>query len=318
MIRVAAARDTYARLNALTLLYSRLPQGEREEQLAATLAAVQRGELLLDDLLVAERGGILLGVVLAVRQAGRSAFLWPPVVTAKPDADAVIDHLLEGAGRRMDEHAVLFTQCLVEPDDAAYRDALDRNGFVHQADLLFLKRSLDDPLPEQAELPWEAIPYHERHHARFARLIERTYIGTRDCPGLHDVRSGDEALAAHQAAGAFDPSRWTLYHARGDQGAVSEEPAEVGVLLLADWPESSTWEVTYMGVAPEARGRGYGRAILLDGLHRARSAGRQAMVLTVDGGNLPALGIYRELGFAEQAVRAVHLRFHPGVNERGN
>ena len=79
------------------------------------------------------------------------------------------------------------------------------------------------------------------------------------------------------------------------------------MLLMNDHPAQDAWEVVYMGVAADARGCGYGRAMLIDGLHAAQNAGRQSILLAVDAQNAPANRIYAELGFIEVASRAVHV-----------
>jgi ribosomal protein S18 acetylase RimI-like enzyme len=82
----------------------------------------------------------------------------------------------------------------------------------------------------------------------------------------------------------------------------------VGVLLLAEHPERDTWEVAYLGVVPEARRRGLGRAILHEGLALAKSSKRGTIEIAVDAGNSPAVGLYRVLGFTDVCRFAVHLR----------
>ena len=77
---------------------------------------------------------------------------------------------------------------------------------------------------------------------------------------------------------------------------------------MNDHPTKDAWEVVYMGVVPDARGKGYGRAMLWHGLDEARRAGRGSVLLAVDGKNLYANRIYDDLGFIEVASRAVHVR----------
>src|SRR5258708_16042111 len=67
---------------ALRLLFSPLPAGQREGQLAETLAAAQRRELSLDNLVVALDGDQVLGTVLAVVRPGGAGFSLPPLVPA--------------------------------------------------------------------------------------------------------------------------------------------------------------------------------------------------------------------------------------------
>ena len=73
---------------------------------------------------------------------------------------------------------------------------------------------------------------------------------------------------------------------------------DVGCLLIADWPQNDQWELIYMGVVPEARGRGYGVAVVRQAQWLAGCAGRQRLVLAVDTANEPAMRVYAAAGFS--------------------
>jgi GNAT superfamily N-acetyltransferase len=284
---------------ALTLLYSRLPPEQREQQLAETLAAVRRREMSLDNLLVALDGERLLGTVLAILRPGGAAFLWPPAVLADAATTHVATALLTTAAARVEAQGARFIQSLLDPADTAGRETLDRGGIPYATDLILLSRSLGGGVadPQAGSLSVEC--YSPESHASFSRLVERTYVGTLDCPVLARVRGGEESLEAHRATGQFAPAGWRLYR---------EGDATVGVLLLAEHPERDTWEVAYLGVVPEARGRGLGGAILHDGLDLARRSGRGTVEIAVDAANAPALRLYHRLGFSDVRRFAVHLR----------
>lgn len=295
----------------LRILYSRLSSDEREAQLVSTLAAVERQELSLENLCLAHDGEEIVGAVLAVPRPGGAAFLWPPVVREGAQAETVSRELLETIGRRMDDQQIVFTQCLLDPADENSSVTLDRGGVPRVTDLILLSRSLrgiaaqlpaSDPAPALDQPPAPALSaesYTAALKSRFTRIVERTYAGTLDCPVLAENRTGEESLDSHRATGRFDPEAWRVYHSQGD---------DVGVLLLAEHPERDTWEVAYLGVVREERGRGIGRKILEDGLRLAGRSGSSAIEIAVDAGNTPALRLYRALGFAEVRRFAVHLR----------
>ncbi|MCA2978895.1 MAG: GNAT family N-acetyltransferase [Myxococcaceae bacterium] len=66
--------------------------------------------------------------------------------------------------------------------------------------------------------------------------------------------------------------------------------------------------VRHLVVSPSAQGRGVGRALLSEVARRLRVQGLSRWALNVKPDNLPALALYRRLGFVE-AYRSVSLRF---------
>ena len=75
---------------------------------------------------------------------------------------------------------------------------------------------------------------------------------------------------------------WTKIHEAQDHETRAHEP--IG-------------EVYVVGVAPEARGTGLGRALTLVGLRYLRSRGLFQVMLYVDESNTAAIGLYESLGF---------------------
>lgn len=263
------------------------------------LASSARGEVALDGLLLAERAGRTVGAGLIVFQRDGAAFVWPPVAR-DGFADEVADAILGEMRLRLDASGAWIGQCLLEPGQTDDRAALVRSGFPYLTDLVFMQRSLADVQFPASTSDLEAVVFDPADNApEFAAMLERTYHGTRDCPELDGVRSGSEALASHRTAGAFDPSRWWLFRSGGEN---------VGVLLMTDHPEQQAWEVVYLGIVPEARGRGLGRTVLTYGLQAAQSAGRASVMLAVDVRNSYARKIYEQAGFVEITVCAVHAR----------
>jgi ribosomal protein S18 acetylase RimI-like enzyme len=291
----------------LRFLYNRLPADECEAQIATTLAAVERQEMSLENLCLAVDGSAILGAVLAVPRPGGAAFLWPPVVRDEGTLGSVSRELLETIGRRMDDRQIAYTQCLLDPADAHAGEVLDQGGVPRVTDLIVLSRSLRKVAEESPGTELSAESYSIALKTRFERIVERTYAGTLDCPVLAQLRSGEESLDSHRATGRFDPEAWRIYRFQG---------SDVGVLLLAEHPDRDTWEVAYLGVVREHRGRGFGRAILGDGLRLAGRSGSSAIEIAVDAGNAPALRLYRSLAFTEQRRFAVHLRLCTNRNRQ--
>jgi ribosomal protein S18 acetylase RimI-like enzyme len=178
---------------------------------------------------------------------------------------------------------------------------LESAGFSHLAELYYLTceaaRFATGRLPEHK---LQFIPYDERGRARLGKLIEQTYVGTLDCPALNGARGMDDVITGYQATGVFRPEMWQV---------VRHDSEDVGVLLLADHPSARHWELVYMGLVPEARGRGWGRQITQHAQTLARLANVERIVLAVDAANSPALSMYRAAGFEMWDRRHVYVRF---------
>lgn len=64
-----------------------------------------------------------------------------------------------------------------------------------------------------------------------------------------------------------------------------------------------------MYVAPQQRGKGYGRALLDFALaHIRQQAGISIVIIAVTVGNLPARNLYRSVGFVTWGVEPAHIR----------
>src|SRR5205823_11076464 len=105
--------------------------------------------------------------------------------------------------------------------------------------------------------------YETGDHVLFELTLLETYQGTLDCPEVNGVRTIAQIIEGHASQGAHDPGRWWLALA-GDR--------PVGVLLLTELLEWNAWDLSYVGVVPEARRRGVGRELVCKALFEARAA----------------------------------------------
>jgi ribosomal protein S18 acetylase RimI-like enzyme len=65
--------------------------------------------------------------------------------------------------------------------------------------------------------------------------------------------------------------------------------------------------VAYLGVVPEARGRGLGMELIARALREAWAAGVRSVTLSVDARNRPAWKLYQAAGFEPHDRREVYL-----------
>jgi ribosomal protein S18 acetylase RimI-like enzyme len=131
---------------------------------------------------------------------------------------------------------------------------------------------------------------------RLIAVVQASYQGTLDCPRLNAFRSAAEVLDGYIAAPAFQPTGWRI---------VSEGPCDVACLMTSYHAAGEALELTYMGIAPAARGRGLGNLLVAETGRIARLRQARQVVLAVDRSNHPACRLYRRCGFEPIGSEAV-------------
>lgn len=293
MTSVTAA-EPFEWMSALELFYSGLARAARDHQVLTSLDLLYGGEIRAEGLLVVREGRRIGGVLLAVPLEGAAGLLLPPRV--RGEADLERENLLVRAGLDFlrSRGAKVVHSILPDLSSAAplVRGGMDpiTHLFYFQHDLLRLPA-----LPNPA---WQLRAFDPLNPSLFQQTLLRTYQQSLDCPELNDTRTVEEILAGHRAQGILRPDHWQL-------ALVQEVP--VGLILLCGLKDEPAWDLSYVGVVPERRGQGWGRALVSWGLQAAKEAGVPGLHLAVDERNEPALGLYRSLGFVEVARRVVLL-----------
>lgn len=288
--------------SAIGVLLSR-PETSRDEldcQIDTLLRYAAKQRLSLEQCLVAFESGRIVAACLSVDAPGRTSSVFIPNYAPTPALAGLVVELLKETVIRAQARRIRLLQGLVAPEAVGERDLFDRAGFRRLTQLIYMEREATALLPRG--LPWTPLAWEEFNagiHREFARVVEGTYEGSMDCPGLSGVRDIEDTLASHRAAGEFDPRHWLLARENG---------VPVGVLLMARIAERGSLEVVYMGLLPEARGRGLGVTLLRRAIETARAAGVGAVTLTVDVENAPARTLYAGFEFREWSRREVWMK----------
>ena len=98
-----------------------------------------------------------------------------------------------------------------------------------------------------------------------------------------------------RAGPGFSPRPWRDRYA-ADLSTVVLAPSLVGVALCERWDEEGKGYVSYLAVSDEHRGRGLGRALLLESFAKMRAAGLATVELSVNGENESATRLYTSVG----------------------
>jgi len=302
-----------SRREALERLYQELTPPLRDELIASVLDDERRGRVDLSGLWIARRGGWggdrLAGALLTQKLAGRAAAVWPPEVRAGWSRGAIAAKLVHDALEALRAEGIAIVQAVLD-ETADPRNALDltRGGMPRVTDLIFMRRDAASPWtpPGRAEGPrlrWRGLD--EAGEAVFCKTLAATYRGSLDMPELEGARSLGDVLAGHRAAGEFNPGLWRL-------GTLPDHPDPVAALIVAPVPTREAVEIVYLGLVPEARGRGLGAEVVAQARDLALADGRTpTLELAADARNQPALKLYRATGFVPHDRRRVHLVVFP-------
>jgi len=283
---------------ALGLVFCDQPPESRGAHVAGLLRQSQSGSLPLNGLLAARRGEAVVGAVWAQLQPGRVAAVWAPQLAEEEPPDTG-QQLAITAVDYLRTHDVRLAQCLLETDTGDCVGWLHQAGFMHAADLLYLVSTVGRFPTAPTNVDLEYHPCDTVSRDRLVEIVERTYQDTLDCPTMNGVRAMQDVLDGYRKIGTFDANRWLI---------VRHADSDVGCLLLTDHEDAGQWELIYMGLVPETRGKGWGLEVTRHAQWMCREAGRKRLVLAVDASNGPALEQYASAGFMSWDRRSVFLR----------
>lgn len=256
-------------------------------------AEYSRDRILTDThttgLFVARWGGKLHAAALVQALPGALGVAWAP----RGDSAEAIDAVTDAACAWLRGRGVKVCQAFAAAGEAADVLPLERAGFRYTTQLVFMRgeppRVRSDAEPEQRLTFWFRAPPLIKD---LEDTLLATHRGSLDCPELNASRTDVELMQGFASA---TTAEW-YYATRGDE--------RVG-LAIVEAGTGGALELTYLGVVPAARGRGFGAELLQFLL--ASVAHSSALNVSVDARNTPAVALYARHGFAEYDRRAVWL-----------
>jgi ribosomal protein S18 acetylase RimI-like enzyme len=228
----------------------------------------------------------MLGATWLEIRPGRVASVWPPGLAEGTD-ESVANRLLNHAVSQSLEAGALIVQSLVADQNCRDAQWLCASGFQHTTDVLCMDCD-SNKFPRQSPLSeLEFEPYSEADLSRWNAVVLASYEKSQDCPKMQTVRPIADVLASYRAVGRFSPNHWFLARYGG---------RDVGCVLVTQHLNQD-WELAYLGVVPEARGRGFGLKLVRRAQWLAAEGGGTHLSLAVDANNAPAIAVYRAAGF---------------------
>lgn len=261
-------------------------------------------ELIESDSLVAERAGEIAGVLRYGEFSGEAHL-------TRPEADPTVSE--EAVTRAFLQ--VIWQHLRPETERAVFIDyptpagtlgpVFLQNGFEKLVDRLDMRLNVMKVEEQESTLSFSS--YAEANHDRFLQVFKQSFQGSLDPMMAWDAEHPDESfLLFRDRFGRQVPELWVL--------ATDQAGRDVGFALFQPFSGgryAGDTVLLYTAVLPEARGRGYGEAIVREGLRRVKKTrGLGAAVsLTVSATNRPARAIYEKLGFVPAEAFSVYRGF---------
>jgi ribosomal protein S18 acetylase RimI-like enzyme len=281
------------RLAALRMMFAHLGESACAHRVANVYDLISAGEIDAEGIFVARHGGALQGVFVCIPMPGASALVWPP----RGDP-AVFDALIaEGLGW-LRRRGMKLAETIVAVADADTLAPLAAHGFVPAGPMHFLRCPVDGHVERPRQL--DLVPLSDVTDAVIAATLDRTYQGTLDFPELSGIRTPDDVLAAYRTNPILRPEHCRLALHDG-------QPA--GILLLGEVVTLEGWDLNYLGVVPQRRRQGLGRALVNVAIDIVSHAGGTHLDIAVDARNAPAIQLYTAAGFQLFDRRLVSLVF---------
>ena len=319
----------------LDLAFGYMSPQERRQRMDVILSLLKDNPILREGVFQAKVNGKRVGALFSQKRSDGTVLLWPPVMLEDFSPERLFGSL-ERFCRRCKASAALALVDRQQPFDNAGLLSL---GFEYLSDMLYLvvrtneeEAAVDSKNPKHVgnrcagekvvkaarrvngefqtdfDFTLEFLPMSRVQDCRFERMAEtvaKTYRNSRDFPRLLRLLPIHEVLNGYRSEGPFCPDLWFF---------VRKEDRDIGSLLMADQSEEQM-ELTYMGLAEEARGFGYGREIVRFAKEIARHRKRRYLLTVVDEQNPAALKSYLSLGFHTWDRKSVFVRFFNHITE---
>ena len=164
---------------------------------------------------------------------------------------------------------------------------------------LRMRRASLADLPPVPAVPRTLVlrPYQQGDAPRWEALVAACYPEL--APDFPRFTTTFRA-AAEGPAGPASPADAATLAARVGFLAVAGDEARVLGTATAWTGEGGLGRIHWVGVAPEVQGGGLARPLVLAALHRLAALGHAEAYLMTEDFRLPAIGLYRSLGFTPE------------------
>ncbi len=170
-----------------------------------------------------------------------------------------------------------------------------RNDFFRRFRMTFDLRFCELPEPLLPDgFKW--VPFGEELISRHAAVKHESFRAEMDTSLFPDLKSGlgcEQMMQAIYQHRKFSELATWLIATENGHGFICDDCATIQGLALSPFHG----EIQNVGVAPEYRGLGLGRALVLKALQGFQKSELKQVQLEVTAHNMPAVELYRSIGF---------------------
>ena len=232
-------------------------------------------------LIAEDEGGGIVGYLALLKEDSR---LWTVEAAVRPDyrSDDYLSHLLAEAGRAVGTRGGTGIRLWAYVPELTR--AAETAGFALERELYHMRAPL--PLGERPHFPAEIAIRGFREG-----IDEEAWLDGNNRAFAGHPENGDWRIADLDRR-----RRRSWFSAEGLRMAWDGD--DLAGFCWTKVPSSRAGEIYVIAVLPGYQGRGLGKALLLEGIrHMHDGDGALACVLYVDAANLPAVNMYRSMGF---------------------
>ena len=199
-----------------------------------------------------------------------------------------------------------YALSLANPDDSRNEASLTAAQFSRLAEFATLSRRLDRRDSDRPEYQGRFVEFAEDLRERFHNLFSTIQRGSDDCRGIRGQRSTEDAFAMFATAGRYRPQDWLM---------LAYDSRDAALLLMNEAADAAVFEIAYVGVVPELRGRGIGRGLLAKAIRRGASREFPRIMTAVDIANTAASRLYERAGFIEASRHQIFIKHLPAASQ---
>ncbi|MEW4486723.1 GNAT family N-acetyltransferase [Thalassoglobus sp. JC818] len=275
------------RLAAISHLFKNPVGVARRRMLNWIISLAKNHPKLLSGLLVAGRTSEIEAAIWLYQLPGRQLNVWLPCFSRSiGETDQL--NFLQQVSDRIAKSPSDLAWSTVKPDAAASISQLQFLGLKEVAELTRMFWQVSETKPVTNHNLSFVNYEHAKHQRRLVDILNRCEKDSLDCRKLHGTRKTEDMLEGHCFRESLTPSNWLI---------LNEGGKDIGCLLLSRHNTQPEFEVVYLSIVPEARGRRLGSAMIHHAQKICIESNAKRIILTCDGCNLPAWNLYRTCGF---------------------